>query len=86
MPAEMVPILKGKGDIWNCCCYGAVKLLEHGMKAVEKELLKRLCAIVTVDEIQFGSMPERQKLMQCLSYVGCKKSIMLKESSYVCDL
>ena len=40
----MVPIFKGKGDIWNCCCYLAVELLEHGMKVVE-----RLRRIVTVD-------------------------------------
>ena len=40
MPAEwalsmVVPIFKGKGDIRNCSCYGAVKLLEHGVKVVE---------------------------------------------------
>ena len=40
MPAEwalsiVVPIFKGKGDIMNCNCYRAVKLLEHGMKVVE---------------------------------------------------
>ena len=23
-----------KGDIINCCCYRAVKLLEHGMKVL----------------------------------------------------
>ena len=27
-------IFKGKGDIWNCSCYGAVKLHEHGMIVV----------------------------------------------------
>ena len=31
----MVSIFKGKGDIMNCSCYRAVKLLEHGMKVVE---------------------------------------------------
>ena len=41
MPAEwalsiVVPIFKGKRDIRNCSCYGVVKLLEHGMKVVEK--------------------------------------------------
>ena len=40
MPVEwalsiVVPIFKGKGDIRNCSCYGAVKLLEHEMKVVE---------------------------------------------------
>ena len=50
MPAELalsivVPIFKGKGDIMNCSCYGAVKLLEHGMKVVEKVLEKRLVCV-----------------------------------------
>ena len=40
VPAELalsivVPIFKVKGDIWNCGCYRAVKLLKHGMKVVE---------------------------------------------------
>ena len=48
----VVPIFKGNGDIRNCICYGAVKLLEHGMKV----LGKRLNRIVTVDEMQFGLM------------------------------
>ena len=64
IPAEwgiciMVPIFNGKGAIRKCSCYRAVKLLEHGMKVVEKVLEKRLCRIVTVVEMQFGFMPER---------------------------
>ena len=63
MPAEwalsmVVPIFKRKGDISNCSCYSSVKLLDHGMKVVERVLDKRLCRIVTVDEMQFGFMPE----------------------------
>ena len=33
-------IFKGKGDISNCSCHRAVKLLEHGMKVVERVLKK----------------------------------------------
>ena len=36
-----------------------MKLLEHEIKAVDRVLEKRLCRIVTVDEMQFGFMPER---------------------------
>ena len=41
MPAEwalsiVVQIFKGKDDISNCICHRAVKLLEHGMKVVER--------------------------------------------------
>ena len=28
----VLSIFKGKGDIRNCSCYGAVKLLEHGIR------------------------------------------------------
>ena len=55
----VVPIFKWKGDIWNCSCYRAVKLLEHGIKVVERVLEKRLCSIVTFDEMKYGFMPER---------------------------
>ena len=48
----------GKDAIWNCCCYRAVKLLEHGMKVVRRVLEQRLCRIVYVDEMQFDFMPE----------------------------
>ena len=53
----MGPIFKGKGDIRN---YNrAVKLYERGMKVVERVLEKRLCRIVSADQMQFGFMPER---------------------------
>ena len=64
MPAEwalsiVVPIFMGKGYIRKCSCYGAVKLLEHGMKVVGRVLEEMFCRIVTVDEIQLGFMPVR---------------------------
>ena len=62
MPVEwalsmVFPIFNGKGDIWNCSCHRAVKLLEHGMIVVKKVLEKRLRRIVSVYEMQFGFMP-----------------------------
>ena len=56
-PTTVVPIFNEKDGVWNCSCYGTVELLEHGMKVVERVLEKRLCRIVTVDEMQFGFMP-----------------------------
>ena len=38
--------------------FRAVRLLEHVLKVVERVLEKSLCRIVTVDEMQFGFMPE----------------------------
>ena len=55
----MVPIFKGKGDIRNRSSYRSVKLLEHGMKVAESDLEKKFHIIVSVDEMQFGFMPER---------------------------
>ena len=51
--------LQGKGNIRNCCCYGAVKLLEHGMKVVERLLEKRPHRIMSADEMQFVFISER---------------------------
>ena len=35
-----------------------MKLLEHGLNVVERVFEKRLNGIVTVNEVQFDSMPE----------------------------
>ena len=48
MPVEwslsiVVPIFMGKGDIRNCSCHRAEKLLEHEMKVVKRVLEERLC-------------------------------------------
>ena len=45
MPVEwtlsvVLPIFMGKGDTSNCSYHRAVKLLEHGMNAVERVLQK----------------------------------------------
>ena len=55
----MVPIYKGKGDVTNCSAHRGVKLLEHGMKIIERVLEKRIRALVEVDDIQFSFMPGR---------------------------
>ena len=54
----VVSSIKRKGDIRNCSRYGAVKLLEHGMKVVERVIDKRLRGIASVDQMLFGAMPE----------------------------
>ena len=53
----VVPIFKGKGDVMNCGSYREVKLLEHGMKIIERVLERRIRTIVDFDEAQFGFMP-----------------------------
>ena len=55
----LVPLYKGKGDVRDCGAYRGVKLLEHGMKVVERVLERRLRNVVTVNEMQCGFMPGR---------------------------
>ena len=55
----MGPIFNGNDEIKNCSCYRAVKLLEHGMKVVERVLENRHHTIGIVDEMQFGLMPDK---------------------------
>ena len=43
----------------DCVSYRGVKLLEHGMKVVERMLEKRLRRLVKVDQMQFGFKPCR---------------------------
>ena len=50
------PIFKGKGDVMNCGLYRGVKLLEHGMKIIERVLERRIRSIVDFDEAQFGGI------------------------------
>ena len=56
----MVPIYKGKGNATNYSAYRGVKLLEYGMKIVERILEKRIRALVEVYDMQFGFMPGRR--------------------------
>ena len=53
----VVPTFKEKGDVMNCGSYRGVKLLEHGMKIIERVLERRIRALVDFDEAQFGFMP-----------------------------
>ena len=52
----VVLIFKLKGYIRNCSCYRAVKILEDGVKVVERVVEKRLHRMVTVYEMRFGCM------------------------------
>ena len=50
----VVPIFKGKGDVMNCGLYRRVKLLEYGIKVIERVLKRRIRTLVDFDEAQFG--------------------------------
>ena len=53
----MVQFLKEKGDLMNCGSYTGVKLLEHGMKIIERVLERKIRALVDFDEAQFSFTP-----------------------------
>jgi len=55
----LVPLYKGKGDPKECGSYRGIKLLEHGMKVLERVLEKRLRQKLNIDEMQCGFMPGR---------------------------
>ena len=59
MPIEwelstLIPIYKGKGDPMECGSYRAIKLLEHGMKVLERVLERRLRMKVNIDGFMSG--------------------------------
>ena len=57
MGAEyLIPIYKGKGVPMECDSYRAIKLLEHGMKVLERVLERRLRMEVNIDDMQFVFM------------------------------
>ena len=55
----MIPIFKGKGDVRSCGNNSSIKLLEHGIKVIEKIFERSLWKVVKLDEIQMGFMPGR---------------------------
>ena len=57
--SDLIPIYKGKGDVRSCGNYRSIKLLEHGMKIVERIFEKRLRKVVDLDEMQMGFRPGR---------------------------
>ena len=52
--STVVPLHKGKGNVLECGNYCTIKLLEHGMKVVERVFEKRLRKMVEIREEQHG--------------------------------
>ena len=55
--SELVTIYKEKRDPMEYSNYRGIKLLEHGLKVLEKILDKRLRQKITIDRMQFGFSP-----------------------------
>ena len=52
----ILPIFKNKKDILDCKQYRGIKLLEHGLKVLERVLDERVRKMTEVDPRQFGFM------------------------------
>ena len=52
-------LFKGKGDVLACNKYRGLRLLEHGMKIMEKVLDIKLRRITSIGSSQFGFRPEK---------------------------
>jgi len=78
----VVPIFKGKEDVINCGAYRGVKLLEHGIKIVERVLERRIRALIKLDDMQFEFMPGKGQQMLYLYCDICKRNIMIRRESF----
>ena len=61
-PSILVPIFKGKSNTINSSWHRAGKLVE--------KVLKRLCRILTINEMQFGYMPEKGTIALILTILS----------------
>ena len=52
--STVVPLYKGKGNVLEYGNYHTIKLLEHGMKVVERVFEKSLRKMVEIREEQYG--------------------------------
>ena len=75
----VVPIFQGKGDVLNCGLYRGVKLLEHGMKIIERVLERRIRALVDFNEAQFGFMPAKGTIDALLLVLKLQKEHRAKD-------
>jgi hypothetical protein len=55
--SNLITIYKEKGDPMDCKNYRGIKLLEHGLKIIEKILDKRLRQNIKIHRTQFGFSP-----------------------------
>ena len=76
--STVVPIYEKKGSVMGCASYRGVKLLEHGMKVVERLLEKRLRRIVKVDQMQFCFMSGRSTVDDIFILRRMQESYLVK--------
>ena len=69
----------------NCGMHRGVKRQEHAMKIIEKVLEKRLRNILTIDDMQFGSMPVRGTIDAVFTLRRIQEEYLAKQKElYMC--
>ena len=58
----IVPLFKGKGDVWSCGSYVGVKLLEHATNIVERMLERLIRTLINFIRKQFEFTPEKGRV------------------------
>jgi len=53
----LIPFYKGKADVRSCGNYRSIKLLDHGLKVIERVFEKHLHLFVKLNEMQMRYMP-----------------------------
>ena len=81
--SEIAPIYKQKGDPLECGNYRGIKLLEHGMKILEKIIKGRLRKTVEIDPMQFGFMPGRGTIDAIITFQQIQEKRQEKKSRIV---
>ena len=59
--STVVPLYKGKENVLEWVNYCTIKLLEHGMKVVERVFKKRLRKMVEIKEEQYRFVTGKDK-------------------------
>ena len=77
-----VPLYKGKGDPLNCASYRGIRLLEHGLKIIEKVIHRRLLGLLKIGNYQYGFMAGKSTIdaifiMRQLQEKFCAKKLKL---------
>ena len=55
----LLPMYKGKGAPMECGSYRGIKLLEHGMKVVERIFEHRIQQQIDINDMQFGFLKRK---------------------------
>ena len=81
---DLIPIYKEREDVRSCGSYRSVKLLEHGMKVIER-IFEKWLRNVRIDEMQMGVHAWKRNY-QC--YVSTETGVGKMQNSrkeIVCD-